>query len=447
MFTDGGRNLVARKVGGLTDSCIDFISVGIGARPIPSTIAGVSDTSHQSGPLRQMVHEVARVPVISTLPSDNGRIKCIAELPNTLNCEFTEVALWTHQFNAGSGRPVTQNIAAFDTNENWMIDGTTPLNTIESASGDAEFANHSTEATAGNKSMFSPYDDLLWTMVPSRNVRKEGFRFSTHGVLMRGDSSTLGSSIPYSTPASGGIHLSVNGLPFDTAGPDDELKLSYFVTPTSGTSAPYNVRMLVLFKTTDNKYAKWHLLHNPSASISMITAVDSKNTTITYSSSLRDGDVVYSATNMAYPSPFYWNAAGENNGTLTLKSGTGGSASVSINNIIFQNSVATIANSYFTQTTKLQNDDVAGRTKIAYDTGFLWSNVSEIIVYSTIDSTMGVSSTTHYLGLDALSFVNNDTANPGYGMVAYDIARNYPTRGILTRQGSPTSVVFEVQIV
>ena len=150
---------------------------------------------------------------------------------------------------------------------------------------------------------------------------------------------------------------------------------------------------------------------------------------------------------MAYPSPFYWNAAGENNGTLTLKSGTGGSASVSINNIIFQNSVATIANAYFTQTTKLQNDDVAGRTKIAYDTGFLWSNVSEIIVYSTIDSTMGVSSTTHYLGLDALSFVNNDTANPGYGMVAYDIARNYPTRGILTRQGSPTSVVFEVQIV
>ena len=114
MFTNDGRNLVARKLSGITDSCLDYLAIGIGGRPIPSTIGSVSDNSHQSQYMTQMEHEVLRVPIISTLPTTNGTVKCIAELPNDFNCEFTEVGIWTHRDNAGSSHPRTQVIAAFD---------------------------------------------------------------------------------------------------------------------------------------------------------------------------------------------------------------------------------------------------------------------------------------------------------------------------------------------
>lgn len=442
MFTNEGKGLVARKVGGLTDSCIDYLAIGIGGRPIPSTIANVADNSHQSQYMTQMVHEVARVPVISTLPLSDGRIKCIAELPNDLNCEFTEVALWTHAQNAGSGHPPTQVIAAFDQTENWKYDGTTDLLTKTTVSGEADFAQQ--EALSSTmKASYSPYDDLLWTMRPDRRTNKEGFRLSTHGILLRSNMSTIGSGWPMSASGGNSIKRSVSGLPFDTAGPDDQLKLSYFITAPASTTPPSSVRVMVWFKTSDNKYAKWHFKQDTTMAAGTVTTTSgSASVTLSADTDLRHGDILWNSSAMEYPTQFFYADGSTTAGTLSMKGGKTRTGSIDVNPITWGDAtVKSRNNSYFTQYTKLQNDSVSGKTDITYDSGFLWANVSEIIVYSEI-STAGF-----YLGLDALSFVNTDTANPGYGMVAYDIAKNYPTRGIVTRQGSPTSVVFEVQIV
>ena len=162
-----------------------------------------------------MVHEVARVPVISTLPLSDGRIKCIAELPNGLNCEFTEVALWTHAQNAGSGHPPTQVIAAFDQTENWKYDGSVELIPLLTESGEADFAQHELLAAGTHpssmgvpsKASYSSYADLLWTMRPDRRTNKEGFRLSTHGILLRGNMSTIGSGWPMSASEIGRAHV------------------------------------------------------------------------------------------------------------------------------------------------------------------------------------------------------------------------------------------------
>lgn len=455
MFTDKGKNLVARKVGGLTDACIDYISVGIGGRPIPSTILNVPDNSHQSSMMTNMVHEVARVPVLSSLPTTNGIVKCIAELPNDLNCEFTEVGIWTHESNVASAHPSTQIISAFDDTENWLYEGTEDLPIIINTSDTSDFYYPDVQCgdypadpddpDVPTLAMYSPYDDILWSMNPERKVRKEGFRLSTEGIIFRGDSSTLGSSLPYSTPASGSINLSVNGLPFDLAGPDDELRLSYFVSPVDDDTIPDSVRIAVHFRTSDDKYAKWHIMqNNPQVTTNMTTTTDSNvvtfDSTPTY---LRDGDMLWKDTLMRYPAQFHY--TGAQSGILSMNCGISGTSTAAINQILFSNSDKTVNNTYFTQRTKLDaNDSTTDRNKITYDSGFLWANVAEIIVYVTVSQT---DPSNYYVGLDSLSFVNTDPANPGYGMVAYDIAKNYETRGIITRVGSPTSVIFEVQIV
>lgn len=442
MFTNKGRDLVARKVGGLTDSCIDYLSVGIGARPIPSTIAGVSDNSHQSAYMTQMIHEVARVPVVSTLPTSNGIVKCMAELPNGLNCEFTEVALWTHGENAASSHPKTQIIAAFDPTENWKYNGSTELNPIITASGEADFFQHQALAGAGTEASYSPYNDLLWTVRPDRRINKEGFRLSTHGILMRGTASTIGSDWPFATPTGNYVSRSVNGLPFDTAGPDDELKFSYFISAPASTTPPTSTRFAIWFKTTDNKYAKWQYKQTQGVVASLTTQAGSAAVTLVANADLRRDDVLWSSSSLEYPTQFFYDGSSTTVGSLSMKAGKALTGNVEVNPVVWGDAtVKTRNNSYFTQYTKLQNDTAFNKAAITYDTGFLWANVAEIIIY------VETATDTYYVGFDALSFVNTDTANPGYGMVAYDIARNYETRGVITRQGSPTNIVFEVQIV
>lgn len=450
MFTDNGKRLIARKIGGMTDSGIDFLSIGIGANAIQPTISGVSDVSHQSGPMLQMGHEVARIPVVSTLPSRDGVIKCLAELPSNINCEMTEVGLWTHDINSGSTRPRTQVVSAFDSSESWLQNGTTSLNVITSQSGDTDYTRHNAEVSAGRYSMYSPYNDIMWSMKPDRRVRKEGFRFSQQGILMRGDSSNLG-SWPYSLPASNYVSRMINGLPFDAAGPDDELRLSYFVSPTNHTTSPDSVKMAVVFRTSDGKAAVWRILHNPSTTINIGYTSGSSQVSLTKSLVLRDGDTLWNATALGYPVTFNYNDPSVPNGsattgTISMKAAIAtGTYTSAINQVAMSHLTnKSMNNVYFTQRTRLFDDTVDNRTSITYDQGFMWANVVEMRVFTTVNSS---PASNVYIGFDALSYINTDVVNPGYGMVAYDVARNYETRGVVSRLGSPTSVLFEVKLV
>ena len=432
MITDLGKGLVARKLSGVSDSCFDYMAVGIGARPSPnSTVTG----PYLAAPRTALRHEIIRVPVISALPTSDGKIKCVAELPSSFVCEFTEVGLWTHRENTASNRPQSQQLCSFQPYEGWKYNGTTQISTVATVSGDVDFARHN---SATNKVMHSSYDDILWTVKTERRARKEGFRLGSYGALIRGDVSTATGTGANVWAATGNyVSTLVNGLPFDASSLDDELGISYFVsTNTSGsTTPPSATKLSVHFVTSDAKYAKWNIERGTAASLTATSTTGSTAATWTGGPVVRRGDYL-TGTGLGYSTEVY--PTSSTGGTLTYAATASGTNTWGVNAYDF--STSSLGNTYYADYTKL-SETATGRNAITYDTGFKWANVVEIRVYG---STGGTS---HWIGLDSLIFTNTDQSNPSYGMMAYDIAFNYETRGIQTRVNSPTNVLFEVSVV
>lgn len=444
MITDVGRGLVARKLSGVTDSCFDYLSLGIGARPVVSTANG----QHQSGPLTAMKHEVVRVPVTTAMPLNTGKIKCVAEVPSSLNCEFTEVALWTHSENSGSNRPQSESLSSFHSREVWKFydasaTATALLSTITSASGDTDYASHTALANAGTKAMHSPYNDLMWLTGLERRAKREGFRLDSEGIVVRGDMSSFSTSVPNTWAVSGDyIFKNVSGFSYDASAAVDEIGLAYFLSTTAkaSTTAPTSIRMSVQFITDAGKKASWNMIRTPQSMTACNTTAGSASITYTGSPVVRRGDLL---TNPQLPpsgvTEFYPTASGA--GLVGFAALSTGSAGATVNAINLAND--STGNAYFTDYVTLQEPTTA-RMAMKYDADFKWANVTEVRVYADVDH---ATPTNYWLGLDSLIFTNTDKMNSTYGMVAYDIAFNYETRGVRTKANSPTNVLFEVSVV
>lgn len=439
MLTTHGKNILAKKIVGITDSCFDYLSIGIGARPSPTVATtGV----HQSGPLTDMNHEVLRVPVISALPTNNGTIKCVAEIPSAFTCEFTEVGLWTHKENAGSNRPQSQQIASYQTTEPWLNGLTSaPIQLIRSAVGDSDYAQHSAAIVAGGpKAIFSPQDDLLWTTRLERRVRKEGFRLGTEGMVVRGDLSTFTGLEP--NAGTGYIKLPVSGYAFDSASVMDELAFAYFLSThvQSGNTPPTSIKISIQFVTNDSKIAKWNFERKNQTAIAFTYSAGNPTATYTPGSTvMRRGDML-TGTELLYATSVYPDPLTPGKVFLSTIPTGSGNWSVNAFDLAYSNPVG---NAYYTDYTKL-SEPATSRSTITYDSGFKWANVTEILIYVGAND---ASPTNYWIGLDSLRFVNTDASNPTYGLVAYDIAFNYETRGVQTRSNSPTNVLFEVSVV
>lgn len=435
MITQVGKGILARKLSGITDSCFDYLAVGIGARPSPNaSITG----AHLSAPLTALRHEVLRVPVVSALPTDSGSIKCVAELPSSFVCEFTEVGLWTHKENAGSGRPQSQQLATFTPSENWKSSDGPLLKTIVTGSGEVDYLQHN---ALTEKAAVSPYDDILWTVRTDRRVRKEGFRLGSHGIVVKGDISNIsGASPDVWTFSNRYVSRQLNGLPFDSSATVDELSLAYFVSTNDqgSTTAPGSIKLSVQFVTSDGKYAKWNVVRT-GQSITLTPGVSAGATVLPFdpgASVVRRGDYVSHPSVTKYPTEIYPTSSTSGDVTFSLNAGTLG-AGLSVN--AFDLSTTSSGNCYYTDYTQLQETSTS-RSAIVYDAGFKWANVVEMRVYANAGSS-------HWIGLDSLTFTNVDKMNSSYGLVAYDVAFNYETRGIQTKVNSPTNVMFEVQVV
>ncbi len=438
MITDVGKTIIAKALSGVTDSCFDYLSLGIGARPMPPGTG-----AHQSRPLTQMDHEVLRVPIISAMPMNDGKIKCVAEIPPSFNCEFTEVGLWTHKENAGSNRPSSKQICSFVPNEGWSYNNVTPLkykqeDNVATQSGDIDFAklNALTERAA-----FSAYNDMLWTTKLDRRARKEGFRLDNWGILTRGDMSTITGASPAAWSVGGNyIRMNALGFNFDLSAAVDELGLAYFVSPNAAgsTTAPSTIQISIQFVTSDNKYAKWNLERKNQTALSAgTTTAGSPNITYTTGSTIvRRGDQL-TGGGIATPTDVYpTSATAAKLGFLpTGTVGSGQSFSVNAFDLSITN-----GNAYYTDYIQLK-ETANARMAMTYDSGFKWSAVNEMRVY------VSTGSNAHWIGLDSLTFTNVDNMNSTYGMTAYDIAYNYETRGVRTKENSPTNVLFEVSVV
>ena len=438
MLTTHGKNILAKKLSGVTDSCFDYLSIGIGTRPSPSiATTGV----HQSGPLMAMNHEVLRVPVVSALPTNTGTIKCVAEIPSAFTCEFTEVGLWTHRENAGSGRPQSQQVVSFQPSEEWLngLTGAAISSTIESAPADADYTQHNAAITAGGpKAFIVRSDDLIWTSRLERRARKEGFRLGTHGMIVRGDLSAFTGLEPNAGTAY--IKLPVNGYPFDASSVIDELSLAYFLSTNSqsSTTPPTSIKMSVQFVTNDSKVAKWNVERKNQTADSFTWNTGYPTASYTPASTiLRRGDML-TGSGLLYATSVYPNGP---YGAVYLSTIPTSSGSWSVN--AFDIAASSTGNAYYTDYTQL-SEAATSRSTITYDAGFKWANVTEVRIYVGVND---ASPTNYWVGLDSLRFTNTDTSNPTYGLVAYDIAFNYETRGIQTRTNSPTNVLFEVSVV
>lgn len=440
MFTTKGKSLVARKLGGISDSCFDYLSIGIGGKPLAPNL-----NVHQSGPLTAMKHEIMRVPVIATLPTQSGTVKCVAEIPAHLTCEFTEVGLWTHRNNSASARPASKSIVVFEDTETWK-DGSSGagMSEIRSTAGQTDYTEHDAYiASTGYPSMFSPYDDYLWIGRPVRRVRKEGFRLGRQGVLIRGNMSTLTGTYPPFTTGSNYISIPLAGLPFDTSSPLDELGIAYFISTKSGasTTAPDAIRLSIQFVTADGKTAKWDLERKTETLASVVHTTGSAAITYTANPLLRKGDQL-SGTGLAATAEVY--PTSSTAAYMTDVSNGSATNSMSIN--AFSLAASSSGNAYYTDYIGLGETASNNRTMMTYSSGFKWENVVTLNIYGAA-IVSGSPSSNYYIGLDSINFTNVDDLNPGYGLVAYDVAYNYETRGVQTRQGSPIDVLFEVQLV
>ncbi len=413
MLTVHGKNILAKKLSGTTDSCFDYLSLGIGARPVPTVATtGV----HQSGPLMAMNHEVLRVPVVSALPTTTGTIKCVAEVPSSFMCEFTEVGLWTHRENTGSARPQSQQLATFQTTEPWLNGlNSVPISLVDSEPADADYDNHNAFITGGSpKAFFSSTNDLIWTSRLERRARKEGFRLGTQGMVVRGDLSAFTGLEP--NGGTGYIKLPVNGYSFDASSVIDELSLAYFLSTNSqsATTPPTSIKLSVQFVTNDSKVAKWNVERkNQTALVFTATSpnVLPNATYVPSSTVMRRGDMLTGpGAGLPYATSVYFDPTVANGVYLsTIPTGSG---SWSVN--AFNLAASSAGNTYYTDYTQI-SEAATSRSTITYDAGFKWANVTEIRIYVGVND---ASPANFWVGLDSLRFSNTDASNPTYGMVA-----------------------------
>jgi hypothetical protein len=358
-------------------------------------------------------------------------------------CEFTEVGLWTHRENTGSARPQSQQIATFQTTEPWLNGlNSTPISLVDSEPADADYDNHNAFITGGSpKAFFSSTNDLIWTSRLERRARKEGFRLGTQGMIVRGDLSAFTGLEP--NGGTGYIKLPVNGYSFDASSVIDELSLAYFLSTNSqsATTPPTSIKLSVQFVTNDSKVAKWNVERkNQTALVFTATSpnVLPKATYVPSSTVMRRGDML-TGSGLPYATSVYFDPAVTNG--VYLSNIPTGSGSWGVNT--FDLAASSAGNAYYTDYTQL-SETASTRSTITYDAGFKWANVSETRIYVGVND---ASPANFWVGLDSLRFSNVDESNPTYGLVAYDVAFNYETRGIQTRTSSPTNVLFEVSVV
>jgi hypothetical protein len=443
MITDAGKRIIAKKLSGISDSCFDYLSLGIGARPpSPKNSSAELIGLHQSQPLMAMNHEVIRVPVISALPMADGTIKCAAEIPSGFAAEFTEVGLWTHRESAGSQRSGSQQICTFQPTERWFYSDNSELSIITTVSGNTDFQLHNAEA-ATRKAMYSPQSDSLWNAIPSRRVRKEGFRLGKHGILMRGDTSSIsGASPSVWTTTNSYIQMPVGGYTFDNAASADELAITYFVSVNSALSstAPSYIRLSVQFITSTGAKAVWNINRTTATTVTTtINSADSRSLSSISAGAtvLRKHDILTSGTALSQFAEFYQGDT-STTGYLSYLAKATGSRTLTVNPIDLQ--INSSGNAYYSDYIQL-GEAASSRMALMYDAGFAWSQVESIRIYGS------TSSADHWIGIDSLRFNNVDQMNQSYGMVAYDAAVNYETRGIQLKGSGATNVLFEVQVV
>jgi len=241
MITNSGKGIIAKYLLGQTSSYATHIAIGCGQSPLNNVAAMPSGIQEKE----ILDFEMIRVPITSKgFINENGdqKICLTAQLPEENRYEITEVALWS----AGANSLARQfdSKLLFNFQENWQAHDTS----VQAIPIKTDLGTGFNIEDGGDKIFIANSGDKVLE-TQSRVARKEGPRFLSRSIFLRGDSSNIESEdTPIVSATSNGTvltYLSTNdfsqGDKITIASCNNSLFNVVGATVTSATSSSFTI--------------------------------------------------------------------------------------------------------------------------------------------------------------------------------------------------------------
>lgn len=258
MITNKGKGLIARALSGQTPSPFSYIAMGVGAQP---TTVQAEPESFKTKTMLDF--EAIRVPVSgASLVFEGGQTKVAltATLPSAQRYEFSEIGIFSSEFNSLLSTEPPRLLYSFSSNEGWKYHSGVSVTEVPYV-GSVSDNGFDINAIPGEaKAVFLSADDALFY---TANRKNQNLRVYQDVLLVDGSMSTIDDT----TWELGGDHLHVTAIPVNLtkARQDDEIKIAFAVlnkTYTDIATLPAEkVRIVIVFKDSDDSsvYAKMQI--------------------------------------------------------------------------------------------------------------------------------------------------------------------------------------------
>lgn len=419
MITNKGKGIIARSLAGQISSPFSYIALGVGAKPeFPVTViektaavwtsdntvlgsgvwgletdtnlaklgdgatawnslsyvsTGIQYESESIVTKTKLDFEAFRVPVSgSSVIFEGGKTKIVlaASLPSAQRYEFSEIGVFSSEFNSILTTEAPRMLYTFSASEGWEYHSGSSTVAI-SYVGSISENGIDISVPNDDKAVFVASDSAVFF---TENRSNQRMRVYQDALVIRGDLSTIDidTTPPIDTEWTvGGDHVHVTGIPINLtkARSDDELKISFSIlnkTYADIESYPAEaIRIVINFMQSESQY--YDAVGNPISTeyAKMQIQVNEGETGVV--------NQIPSTTDFA------------NNG-------------------------------YYTVTVPIEN--------LITSPNFSWENITVAQVFVEVDAPSGKTNTDYYVGIDAIRFDSNNDNNPAYGMSAYSVVQN-----------------------
>jgi len=255
MITNRGKGLIARALAGQMASPFSYIAMGVGAQP---TVVQTEDASFRLK--ATLDFEAFRVPVSgASLVYEGGvtKIALTGTLPSAQRFEFSEVGIFSSEFNPLLTTESSRLLYGFTPTEGWKYHDGISVEALTYA-GSVSTNGLDIDAVPGSdKAVFLSADDSIFLTSSRKN---QNARIYQDCLLVEGSMSTV-DEVDWTL---GGDHIHATSIPINLskARQDDEIRIAFSVLNKTytdiATLQAEEVRIVVVFKDTDDSsvYAK-----------------------------------------------------------------------------------------------------------------------------------------------------------------------------------------------
>ena len=258
MITNKGKGLIARTLSGQTPSPFSYIAMGVGAQP---TTVQAEPESFKTKTMLDF--EAIRVPVSgASLVFEGGQTKVAltATLPSAQRYEFSEIGIFSSEFNSLLSTEPPRLLYSFSSTEGWKYHSGVSVTEVPYVGSVSDNGFDINAIPGAAKAVFLSADDALFY---TANRKNQNLRVYQDVLLVDGSMSTIDDT----TWELGGDHLHVTAIPVNLtkARQDDEIKIAFAVlnkTYTDIATLPAEkVRIVIVFKDSDDSsvYAKMQI--------------------------------------------------------------------------------------------------------------------------------------------------------------------------------------------